>query len=953
MKENDDESSSESSEEKDEIKEEKKILNEDDDIEKNNKEINIKFDEENEENNLKNIINEPQKKNSSNFLNIYKDNKPDDLLCSLNMAIGSKNIDSIIFYFSKICNYINTNNLIASDYKKNYDLIVHKISRIKPIFEESNNDKVILNLILSCIKNNILSQIYLYVIICQIVFEKDNSKSEEIMDTINNLYNSLLSSNDKYYLVIFYTSHYIIMNIKNILNYIDINASIEFTMNILKIMNKSYVNYYYSTKNQYMNQNSKNENQINFILDIDLHLLFSLFSSSLDVVNNDMTKMNKNLFREKIFDSLLDFVLNDIEGIIINLKVKNNYYNYRMLDYIINKIKSEYIIVVFDKLVNLCNNIIQKEENLLSLLDKLISKLYVFYCKNSEDKEILEEFNTYFLASFETFIEISKTHPIIEKENLSFFFNYCKNLLLLTIGSSEKKKKGTRIYYIDSIIKMLLNYLKKNKKYVYNDNDFFFFNETLQNLKTLNYSLFSFKSLMDITSYFPQDKRKIQYEAILDELLRSKIIIDNITKVYFSIALINNILEIYKNINNDNQTFTNIEGTRNNVQTIIKLNKLILLVENKDPNELLKLIVILGNIYDNITDSLKTLTSNSFYQILLNASQLAINYTISNKNILLEKKQYVDCSLLLNIYSFILDYMTNTFGNLFYDNKRIILECILQIDKINDQEIKKILANKAVKFAQTYIKIVRKEQIFEKEKQKEANNEYGLKEDNENNNIINKNEENQNENDYNKIKNLNLAYKSLSSEALLNHSLQNLVRTFIKTDVFKIKVEKISNEDDSDSDFEEEKEINNIITNQNKKDNNNKNKVFGYTILFDELNKIKGKRVESITVKLHLIDMYNHIGDTKKVNSIFLDIKEDISFLTHRKEYYNKVILVLDKIKWFLFNKKDALDKETIKIILKFIEDTYENKKLSENKKNEIKEKYKEIMNIINEEEAC
>jgi hypothetical protein len=179
-----------------------------------------------------------------------------------------------------------------------------------------------------------------------------------------------------------------------------------------------------------------------------------------------------------------------------------------------------------------------------------------------------------------------------------------------------------------------------------------------------------------------------------------------------------------------------------------------------------------------------------------------------------------------------------------------------------------------------------------------------------------------------------------------------LVRTFIKTDVFKIKVEKISNEDDSDSDFEEEKEINNIITNQNKKDNNNKNKVFGYTILFDELNKIKGKRVESITVKLHLIDMYNHIGDTKKVNSIFLDIKEDISFLTHRKEYHDKVILVLDKIKWFFFNKKDALEKETINIILKFIEDTYENKKLSENKKNEIKEKYKEIMNILNEEEA-
>ena len=477
MRESDDDSS-ESSEEKGEIKEEKKVLNVDDNIEKNNEEINTKLNKEKEENNHNNIINDNKKNNSSKFINIYKGNEPDNLICNLNIAIESKNIDSIIVYFSKICNYINTNNLIASDYKENYDLIIHKIDQIKQIFEESHIDKVVLNLILSCIKNNILSQIYLYVAICQIIFEKDNSKSEEIINTINILYNSLLSSNDKYYLVIFFTSHYISINIKDILNYIDINDSIKFIMNIIKIMNKSYVNYYYSTKNQYMEMNSskiKDEKQINFFLDIDFHLFFSLFSSSLDVVNNDLNKMNKKLFREKIFDSLLDFVLYDVKGIDLNIKNKNYYYNYLMLDYIINKIKIEYIIVVFDKLIKLCNNIIQKEENLLSMLDKLISKLYVFYCKNSDDKEILEEFNTYFLTSFETLIEISKTHPIIEKENLNFFFNYSKNLLLLTIGSSEKKKKEIRIYYIDSIINMLLNYLKKNKHYVYNDNDFFFF----------------------------------------------------------------------------------------------------------------------------------------------------------------------------------------------------------------------------------------------------------------------------------------------------------------------------------------------------------------------------------------------------------------------------------------------------------------------------------------------
>ena len=191
MKESEDDSSSENSEGKGEIKEKKKVLNLDNNIEKNNEEINIKLNEEKEENNQNNIINEEQKNNSSKYINIYKGNDPDNLINNLNIAIESKNIDSIIVYFSKICNIINTNELVASDYNQNYDLILRKIGQIKQVFEESHNDKVILNLILSCIKNNILSQIYLYVAICQIIFEKDNFKSEEIINIINNLYNSL------------------------------------------------------------------------------------------------------------------------------------------------------------------------------------------------------------------------------------------------------------------------------------------------------------------------------------------------------------------------------------------------------------------------------------------------------------------------------------------------------------------------------------------------------------------------------------------------------------------------------------------------------------------------------------------------------------------------------------------------------------------------------------------
>ena len=99
------------------------------------------------------------------------------------------------------------------------------LEQIRPIFEEINDPQKISNLILCCIKNNILSQIYLYILISQIIFEKDNSKSDEIMNTINNLFNSLITSNDKYYLVIYFASYYILVNIKQILNYIDIKKA--------------------------------------------------------------------------------------------------------------------------------------------------------------------------------------------------------------------------------------------------------------------------------------------------------------------------------------------------------------------------------------------------------------------------------------------------------------------------------------------------------------------------------------------------------------------------------------------------------------------------------------------------------------------------------------------------------------------------------------------------------
>ena len=108
--------------------------------------------------------------------------------------------------------------------------------------------------------------------------------------------------------------------------------------------------------------------------------------------------------------------------------------------------------------------------------------------------------------------------------------------------------------------------------------------------KSIKISLFFFILIKNVKITLDLLKLLLKNGLIILDFL---VLIDNITKVDFSIALINNILEIYKNINTDNQTFTNIEGSRNNVQTIIKLNKLILLVKNEDPKELLKLIFII------------------------------------------------------------------------------------------------------------------------------------------------------------------------------------------------------------------------------------------------------------------------------------------------------------------------------------------------------------------------
>ena len=69
--------------------------------------------------------------------------------------------------------------LFATIYKKNFDLIISKINQIKVVFEKENIQKIS-NLILVCIKNNIVAQIYLYSLMSQIIFDNNKAKADEI-----------------------------------------------------------------------------------------------------------------------------------------------------------------------------------------------------------------------------------------------------------------------------------------------------------------------------------------------------------------------------------------------------------------------------------------------------------------------------------------------------------------------------------------------------------------------------------------------------------------------------------------------------------------------------------------------------------------------------------------------------------------------------------------------------
>lgn len=947
-----------------------------------------------------------KEENIFNFFNempeikIYKSDKhKSSLINNLDVSIQEKNLEKIIIYFSKICYYLEGKNLFATIYKKNFDLIISKINQIKVVFEKENIQKV-LNLILVCIKNNIVVQIYLYPLISQIIFDIDKTKAVEIINTINNLYASLLSSNKNYYLVLYFATYYLLNNTKNILNYINVKIASEFIIKKIIIMNKMFYKYFLLSKQIYIkklkesNNNIGSQNLIELLekdykiqIEKELDMLFNLMTENLDIINN-LNNMNKEIFKEKIFDSLINCVIieEDDKEEIDFVVIKDKFYNRRILNYILKNIKSEYLLLVFDKLLILLKTFINEDQYLLYKFNELIPKLYLFYLSSSEKQKI----KAVYLSSFQNIIKLSTDYINISNTNFDFYFNYIKNILVFTIQTTKEKEKGEKIMYINSVLDILLNFLQNNKKYSVTDEDIIAFELIFNIIIKTNESLFNFKALIDIISYFPMEKRKKHYDAILNELENSEKEINNLASVNYLVHLIKKILEINKNINNKNETLSNFENKNDIINTIIKLNKFVLLIDNDNLYELVNFIIILANIFSDIIDSQKALIQNSFYQKLINTFLLGINkYNIAKQN-----KDDKECesifSVIIVLLTLLQDYINNVFQSLSNDNKRIILEFISHIDKIKDKELREKLAITAVQLGQLYINILLKEKFLEYEKNIEENEKYynmddfgfNSNDEEEDNNLDEKTENNskamkrkskikyENENNLKKKNdkresNNNKKDKTNKLSPFI-YEIKNFFKTLTKTTIFNIKIDRnllsISkdnddNNDESSSEEElenkkgililgdgaKENEINNIKTEGEKK--KEINKVSGYTVLIEELSKLSLKRIDLIMIKIYLIEIYYKTNEIKNLNSLFFEIKEECIFLNDNYEFAKVISLILDKILWFIHFHPNLLEGNTICTIIKFIKDR--NKLIDETLFKDNEKKKELIDNII------
>ena len=948
---------------------------------------------EKEEDNIFNYFDEIQE------IKIFKSNNyKSSLIKNLDISIKEENVEKIIIYFSKICYYLEGKNLFATIYKKNFDLIISKINQIKVVFEKENIQKIS-NLILVCIKNNIVAQIYLYSLMSQIIFDNDKTKADEIINVINNLYASLITSDKDYYLVLFFATYYLLKNVKIILNYVDIKIASEFIIKKIIIMNKMLFKYFFLSKQIYIkklkesNNNIDSQNLIELLekdykiqAEQELDILFNLMKENLDIINS-LNNMNKEIFKEKIFDSLINCVIveeDDNENVNF-VVIKDRFYNRRILNYILNNIKSEYLMLVFDKLLILLKTFINEDQYLLFKFNELIPKLYLFYIESSEKQKIKE----IYLSSFDNIIKLSTEYLSISNSNFDFYFNYIKNILLFTIQTTEDKEKEEKIKYINSVLGILLNFLQNNKKYSITDKDIISFELIFKIIKKTNESIFNFKALIDIISFFPMEKRKKQYDTILDELENSEKKINHKANVDYLVYLIKKILEIFKNINNENETLSNFEYKQDIINTIIKVNKFVLLIDNDNLYELVNFIIILANVFSDIKDSQKALMQNSFYQKLTNTFLLAINkYNIAKKN-----NDNKECesifSVIIVLLTLLQDYINNVFKSLSNDNKRIILEFISHIDKIKDQELREKLAINAVQLGQLYINILLKEKSLEYEKNIEKNekyynmDEFGFDSNDEEEN--NDNEE-MNENNSkakkktsikideyeNNLKKINDGRESTNNKKRVAknispfiYEIKNFIKTLTKTTIFNIKIDKNllavnkDNDDNNDESYSEEElenekgnlilgdgakeiEINKVKTKDEKEEE--KNKVSGYAILIEDLPKLSRKRVDLIMIKIYLIEIYYKINDIKKLNSLFLEIKEECNFLNDNFDYTKIISLILDKILSFIHFHPNFLEENTICAIIKFIKDR---NKLINNGLFKDNEKQKDLHNNI------
>ena len=863
-------------------------------------------------------------------LKMFNDDDNNDIFIignNLNNAIEEKKLDMVMIYFSKLCSFININNLSVIEYKKYFYIIIEKIKQIKKFFEKVNDPKKIINLIY-IIRNNVLSQIYLSILLSQIILDEDNFKPEESEQLINiliNSFSSLFSSNDNL-LVIFFASYYTLINIKKIFIHSDSEKICEFLKNVIIYMNKDFANYYYhlldNIKNNKQNDlRSSKESENN-----NLNILYDLLKESLSIIKNDLINVDKDIYNKYILDSYFNCILTE--------KNKKSFYNKIFLEYILENITIEELVDYLDKIFSLLSKV-KNEPNILSLINQIISKLHLYYVNQINNEEIIKKINISYKNILYNIIKIFKDNMDLKIITLTFYFGYVKDTLLFAIQIYGNNSINELTNYITSLLDTLLHFIKKSENLTFNDEDFKIFDLILEKIKESKIGFFPFTLLLDIISFFPNDKKKIKYNEILEEINISSIAIDNIKKLNFSITLIKNILSDMNNNLNSKETIENISIKEYKTQIIEKINKLLLLINSDNPSDIIQLIAILGQFLSSLNNSQRTLICNSFYKKIIYFSEKTIEYYISKKshNINNASKAELNLvfSIIINIYSLTQEYITIIFSSLFDYNKKLILECILIIDRIKDEELKEQLAYIAVYFGKLYIDIVFKEMSLENEKERIENDNYidldvsdfGFKVDKDE--IKTKTRKRFITEYKKKTVSKNISKEDISNKdkhdfepfSLMINSIDKFVDIFKRTNIFHIEIEKklimhgISemNNDNSDEIDNEKKE---------------KKKVPGYTILIEELSKIKGKRIDSILIKLKFIDIYYHIKNNNQnmknnINTIFLDIKTQLSFLNNDNEICYIISRILDKILWLIINDKNILEKNTIDKIEKFI----------------------------------